>query len=114
MRISDWSSDVCSSDLLGLERRFPRRKIGIVGVHQFGMFDQLQVIERMVIRRRRRRDRARADHILRPPGVAADICRLIRSAAEAEYGRAEWREGEGHSGSHTVGAVQIKKKNEET
>src|SRR3546814_19452064 len=27
MRISDWSSDVCSSDLLGIERRFgqPRR-----------------------------------------------------------------------------------------
>src|SRR3546814_4594729 len=47
------------------------------------MFDQLQVIERMVIRRRRRRDRARADHILRPPGVAADICRISRFDDEA-------------------------------
>src|SRR3546814_13276393 len=31
MRISDWSSDVCSSDLLGLKRDFPALKLVLVG-----------------------------------------------------------------------------------
>src|SRR3546814_15144785 len=39
MRISDWSSDVCSSDLLGLQ--------GIAGRHEPPQFAQVQRVDRI-------------------------------------------------------------------
>src|SRR3546814_7270595 len=41
MRISDWSSDVCSSDLL--------RKIGIPGVVEYGEQPQLTVVHQVSV-----------------------------------------------------------------
>src|SRR3546814_2908980 len=36
MRISDWSSDVCSSDLTGLEHMIHRRQAELVFLHLIG------------------------------------------------------------------------------
>src|SRR3546814_15162681 len=83
MRISDWSSDVCSSDLRAIVERLPARKADILqklrdGVELVKQFarglaprnefgEQLQRRERPVARRRM----IRQDHVPRLP--AADV-----------------------------------------
>src|SRR3546814_6001698 len=47
MRISDWSSDVCSSDLLGIDDQVRARRLGARDQHRIGISPQIthQLIE---------------------------------------------------------------------
>src|SRR3546814_7466568 len=65
MRISDWSSDVCSSDLIG---------IGAIDDRAHGVYQQWRHAAAVGRHRRRRRDAAqyRAGHHQRTPGFGGD------------------------------------------
>src|SRR3546814_16868681 len=115
MRISDWSSDVCSSDLAGAERR--------------GQADVGQVGHQHVLRARRlqraddghlRGDRATDDrlrllrvghHREHIDGYAPHAVQRVRvGPAAVQIERASWRERVGHAVYISVGAGYVKKK----
>src|SRR3546814_15037727 len=97
MRISDWSSDVCSSDLLfgARDRRLHRREFGHLGA-----------VERSVDRKAQPRDRPR--HDLEFKAIAfrrADVGSELDRIRHAEIGRASWRERVCKSAKISVVAV---------
>src|SRR3546814_12893579 len=102
MRISDWSSDVCSSDLLlrHVVERFPELlRLGRIGEH-----DAAQYLRREV------RQAGEADRRVLGQRVADAERAVIGDADDvAEIGRAAWRAGVGHTGSISVVAGTLKK-----
>src|SRR3546814_16440040 len=99
MRISDWSSDVCSSDLDREEDRLAvraRRELA----HRLDIFLRDEIVDRLRIAAR---DRVR--HHLRRLGLGLGL-----ALARLELGRASCRERECQYVSHPVVAVYLKKK----
>src|SRR3546814_5081221 len=86
LRISDWSSDVCSSDLLPLHRR-DHRRMGVAEHQSAGAADVIDVPAAAQILDPR--PLAPADRKAQIPGqrIAAEA-----AARQDEIGRATWRE----------------------
>src|SRR3546814_11280531 len=104
MRISDWSSDVCSSDLPEQRARHRRRSLRIVGRHLVLGLEQLDVVvggleevDTLVAPRRL------------PPGRARDVLAPgPRRADELQLGRAPCRDRVCQSVSLSVAPVPLK------
>src|SRR3546814_13050108 len=93
MRISDWSSDVCSSDLAGHARHLvPERQLG----HRA---DPLQMLERQVQR-----------HVAAGDGGGAGAAIGLQHVAIDQIGRASCRERVCQYVWISVVAVSLKKK----
>src|SRR3546814_17530997 len=108
MRISDWSSDVCSSDLpieviaevpdgLPAPAELVRRAVGYLGDH----LDRLRRIEEVEGARRR------LARLGRLPGQRR------RRVDRGQHGRAAWRASGGQSVSVWVGAAFLKKQKQD-
>src|SRR3546814_19838667 len=106
MRISDWSSDVCSSDLLGRGPHEP------AAIHPLGkqahalavIPEQLDQIAPLAPKGEQRAGmRALLQNLLRHPRQAAEALAHVRRAASQEYPRARQSVVYGKSVSVSVG-----------
>src|SRR3546814_19425950 len=100
MRISDWSSDVCSSDLLEPQPFVPREERGQRDQHRGGENQQRMFIDPVEDQRREQRGEQSAEHAARRHDEVEER-QMLRAGAEVieiavkrgrEIGRASWRE----------------------
>src|SRR3546814_8958160 len=113
-RISDWSSDVCSSDLEGADRRMglvalelaERIQVGILVVEADDKADGNRIVLQMVHKRP-----AIGSGIQRPAGGMHDEPLLVFRGVDLpdQIGRASCRERVVQYVSISVGAVSLKK-----
>src|SRR3546814_18077431 len=102
MRISDWSSDVCSSDLLGrIEDAFAARERELAMGRRGA---------RAWVAESRETAQVVLDRLLRPKGRRFDRVRILRFGSRVEIGRASCREGGCRYVLIQVAAGSLKKK----
>src|SRR3546814_5662553 len=86
MRISDWSSDVCSSDLpgLGARHRQPAHVVGpfaadraIEVIERAVVIDDRRLVRVFLVDRSRRADKIGRAHVCTPVTNAQLVCRLL-------------------------------------
>src|SRR3546814_16231620 len=100
MRISDWSSDVCSSDLLTFGQDPQKQEMDMAGMSWEELIDQLRPLGEMM--RNRIPEQLRNDPHVAQESVRMLLYGLARAASDAllgdrdhpifEHGRTAWRE----------------------
>src|SRR3546814_16915110 len=111
MRISDWSSDVCSSDLAGPQQGHRQRDRLVRQQHAVVAGDRAQGPQRPGRVGEVQEDVAHEHEVEGAKGLRREVVERLVDAGDVEpkIGRASGRERVGQYGSNSVVAVTLKK-----